>query len=151
MRHHLFSNTALARSLFFFITFVLISCGGGSGSSDTIPPVISLNGDNPMSVSHGGNYVEPGATASDNRDGSVTVTISGSVNTSTVGDYTISYSARDAAGNNATTTRIVEVVEAIIPVATIGFPTKTGITGADMITVQGTSGIASVEVSGIVA
>ncbi len=74
-------------------------------------PVITLNGVSPMNVVQGGTYTEPGATWADNVDGSGTVTaITGSVNTATVGTYTISYNKTDAAGNVATTvTRTVNV------------------------------------------
>mgnify|MGYP007000055202 len=36
-----------------------------AGNADTQKPVITLLGDNPMSVSFGSDYLEPGATASD--------------------------------------------------------------------------------------
>jgi hypothetical protein len=55
-------------------------------------------------------YIDPGATATDNVDGPVPVTSSGSVGDA-VGIYTILYSATDSAGNDATETRTV-IVEA---------------------------------------
>jgi hypothetical protein len=59
----------------------------------------------------GGNYTEAGATAIDDTDGSVSVIQTGSVDTSTAGTYTISYSASDVAGNTATATRAVIVTK----------------------------------------
>lgn len=77
---------------------------------DTEAPVITLNGDVNITLTLGESYEELGATASDVRDGDVNVTITGSVDTSTEGTYTITYTARDKAGNEATATRIVTVV-----------------------------------------
>lgn len=82
---------------------------GGTGG-DNIAPVISLVGANPMSVNMGDTYVEPGATAVDETDGTREVTHSGSVNTSAVGSYVITYIARDLSNNVATRTRTVNVV-----------------------------------------
>ena len=76
-------------------------------------PVITLNGDNPMIVKQGDPYVEPGATAVDNFDGDVSdnIEISGDVDTSTIGTYTVTYTVSDSAGNTATAERTVNVVE----------------------------------------
>jgi uncharacterized protein (TIGR02145 family) len=52
-------------------------------------------------------WTDPGATA----DGGETVIASGTVDINTVGTYTITYTATDAAGNEGTTTRTVTVVE----------------------------------------
>jgi len=80
---------------------------------DKINPVITLNGSNPMDVDKDATYNEPGATASDNVDGNLTSSISttGTVNTSTVGSYTITYSVTDTAGNTKTENRTVNVVQ----------------------------------------
>jgi len=76
---------------------------------DTIPPVITITGDNPLKISQGETFSDPGATAVDDRDGTVTVTPSGTVDMSTVADYTITYTATDKAGNETNETRIVTV------------------------------------------
>ena len=83
---------------------------------DVTAPVITITGDNPATVELGATYTDAGATA----DGGETVTSSGTVDTSTVGTYTITYSATDAAGNAATqVTRTVNVVDTTAPVITI--------------------------------
>ena len=82
---------------------------------DTVFPVITILGDNPATVELGGTYTDAGATS----DGGETVTSSGSVDTNTVGTYTISYSASDAAGNTSTATRTVNVVDTTAPVVTV--------------------------------
>ncbi len=84
----------------------------GGEVPDTTPPVITLNGLNPMEVTQGDTFTDPGATAVDNVDGAVPVTESGTVDTSTIGSYTRTYTATDAAGNIQTETRTVNVVEA---------------------------------------
>uniref|UniRef100_UPI0035628B87 DUF5011 domain-containing protein n=1 Tax=Sulfurovum sp. TaxID=1969726 RepID=UPI0035628B87 len=86
--------------------------------ADTIPPVITIIGNNPATVIQNTTYTDAGATATDDRDGSVAVTTTGSVNTSTVGTYTITYTAKDAAGNTATATRTVNV-DVVLPADTI--------------------------------
>ncbi len=76
---------------------------------DTTSPVITVTGNNPETVIQDSTYNDAGATALDDVDGPVTVTTTGSVDTSTVGTYTITYTATDAAGNTATATRTVNV------------------------------------------
>ena len=73
-----------------------------------------------MSVQVGSVYVDAGATALDNYDGPVAVTVGGSVNTAVVGSYTVTYDAVDAHGNHALqVTRIVNVVDSNGPVITL--------------------------------
>ena len=81
---------------------------------DTVFPVITILGDNPASVELGSTYTDAGATS----DGGESVSSSGSVDTDTVGTYTITYSATDAAGNTSTATRTVNVVDTTPPVIT---------------------------------
>jgi len=96
-------------------TFTLIACGdddGGGATSDTTSSVITLNGSDPVSLFLNDLYTEAGASAIDNVDGSVSVMIMGTVDTSSVGSYTLTYSAIDAAGNTGTATRTVNVIVA---------------------------------------
>ena len=81
-------------------------------SPDIIPPTITLLGANPLSVTQNTTFTDPGATATDDRDGTVPVLITGTVNTAIVGIYTRVYSATDTAGNSAQRTRTVNVVAA---------------------------------------
>jgi len=87
--------------------------------TDTTPPVITISGDNPATVKQGETYTDAGATAVDAVDGNVTVTTSGTVDTSTAGSYTITYTASDSKGNEVTATREVIVVDTTPPVITI--------------------------------
>jgi hypothetical protein len=72
-----------------------------------------------MTIAHGGSYAEPGATASDLKDGTRAVTVGGSVNSSLVGSYLITYTASDIIGNTSTTTRVVNVTDQTAPLITL--------------------------------
>lgn len=79
---------------------------------DTVAPVITLNGEAEVTVELGAEYVDAGATATDNVDGDVEVTVdSSAVNTSVEGTYAVTYTATDAAGNQAIATRTVIVAK----------------------------------------
>ncbi|WP_169382715.1 DUF5011 domain-containing protein [Caldibacillus debilis] len=84
---------------------------------DTTPPVITLKGDNPLYLNVGDEFVDPGATATDDVDGDLTeqIVVTGSVDTSKPGEYTLTYTVSDSAGNEATATRTVIVREAQEP------------------------------------
>ena len=88
-----------------------INQGEGPSGSDLTAPVITILGDNPMTVALGGSYVEAGATALDNIDGTVTddIVTTGTVNEDVAGEYNIVYTVEDAAGNVATKVRVVTV------------------------------------------
>ena len=89
-------------------------------ANDALGPVITMSGNALVGVALNVTYNDTGATATDNVDSSVTVNSSGSVDTATVGTYTITYSATDVAGNAAVTkTRTVIVYD---PAA--GFATR---------------------------
>ncbi|MDD3002887.1 MAG: MBG domain-containing protein, partial [Candidatus Shapirobacteria bacterium] len=90
---------------------------------DHVGPVITLNGVT-ENIEVGTFYTEFGATAIDAVEGLITTTPSGSVNTTVVGTYTITYTATDMTGNTTTATRIVNVVDTTKPVITrIGLDT----------------------------
>ena len=113
------------KPLFFIISFFLVACGGGSSdsdgnnASDTTAPMITITGDNPVSVAQNTTYTDAGATAIDAVDGAVAVSSTGSVDISTVGSYSITYSATDAANNTVNVTRTVNVTDITEPVITI--------------------------------
>ena len=84
---------------------------GRLGLGDRVAPDISLNGSASLVLAAGELYDELGATAVDDIDGdiSATIEITGSVNTSVVGTYRITYTARDRALNSASVQRTVQV------------------------------------------
>ena len=76
-------------------------------------PEITLNGEKEITIYVGSNYEEKGATALDNYDLDLTekIEISGNVDTSKVGEYTITYKVNDSSGNEASIERLVKVIE----------------------------------------
>ena len=79
-------------------------------TADNKPPVITLPGDNPTVLTVDGTYTEQGAICDDNVDADKPATPSGTVDTSTVGSHTVTYSCTDTAGNRAAdVTRTVRV------------------------------------------
>ena len=91
---------------------------------DTTPPVITLIGDTTINHEAGTPYTDQGATATDNIDETINVTTSGTVDINTVGEYTITYTAIDSAGNEATVTRSV-IVEEFIEIFGQKYPKST--------------------------
>jgi hypothetical protein len=116
-------KTSIMWSVGIVLLALATGCGGGSTKTrDTTPPVITLLGDNPMHLTVGQPYTEPGATAVDETDGNITVTITGTVDTTVAGTYTRLYTAVDQANNEANTTRTVHVtatVDTTPPVITL--------------------------------
>lgn len=85
---------------------------------DTEVPVITLKGNATIELKLNEKYNEQGAKAIDNKDGDISanINVSGSVNTSKEGTYTITYTVKDKAGNEAKTTRTIVVkAESITP------------------------------------
>ena len=84
----------------------------GCKKDDTTPPVISMAGASTVNVSLNGSYTDAGATATDDEDGTVNVSSDASSSNPKVnlaGTYIITYTASDAAGNQATASRTVIV------------------------------------------
>ncbi len=87
--------------------------------TDTVPPVITVLGDNPVSVAVGDDYTDAGATAADDVDDNITASIvTGGlpISTSVPGSHVVTYDVTDAAGNAAHAERTVEVVSSGTPV-----------------------------------
>lgn len=107
------------KSLFIahWVLIGLVGCGGGGGSTnsllDTIPPVITLLGNNPLNLVVGENFVDPSASALDDVDGDLTSAIQSNtnINNTVAGSYSITYSVSDKAGNNTIVSRTVIVNE----------------------------------------
>jgi hypothetical protein len=89
--------------LLLFISF--ISFDSCKKNKDTNAPVITILGDNPLTVPLGQTFVDPGATAWDQEDGDITnkITITNDVNINVEGyNYHVYYNVQDDAGNKAT-------------------------------------------------
>ena len=68
---------------------------------DTTAPVITLIGEATLTLIQGEMYVEAGATVTDNSGEALSVSIAGSVDSSTAGTYIVTYDASDSSGNAA--------------------------------------------------
>ncbi|MDC0713400.1 DUF5011 domain-containing protein [Stigmatella sp. ncwal1] len=87
---------------------------------DDTPPSISLNGPNYITVECSEPFVDPGALAVDLCAGDLPVTVTGNVDTTKAGNYVLSYSAQDMAGNTSpTVTRTVQVNDSQPPAITL--------------------------------
>ncbi|WP_298421280.1 immunoglobulin-like domain-containing protein [uncultured Kordia sp.] len=122
-----------------------------SSMPDTIPPVITLNGDNPVDIFVGDTYVDAGATAIDNIDGDVTndIIVTGTVNTAVAGTYTIRYNVRDVVGNNATevtrTVNVITPVDTTAPVITLNGESTLNLNVGDFYTELGATATDNVD------
>lgn len=117
------SGQALAQGdykLFFsnwgdIVAVSIAQVGAGTEPEEPVPnsaPVITLAGANPMTLSVGDTYTEPGATATDSEDGDIStdIVITGTVNTAVAGTYTRYYNVSDSQGLAAVeVTRTVQV------------------------------------------
>ena len=82
-----------------------------SSKHESNEPTITLNGESHITINVGDTYSEQGATAKDDKDGDISskISISGSVNTSKAGKYTITYTIKNSSGKTATKTRTITV------------------------------------------
>jgi|GEM_PF-6896265 len=87
--------------------------------ADTENPTLVLLGDNPANINVNNPYIDGGYTATDACDPDVAVSISGTVDHQTPGTYTLTYTATDDAGNQASAQRVVTVTNPA-PVADAG-------------------------------
>lgn len=102
---------------------------------DVTAPVITLRGGQRIELTEGDTYEEPGYTAWDDRDGELTglVTVSGSVSTAYAGEYTLTYSVMDQAGNLGEAVRQVVVAPAPEPPEDEPTPPTITLIGSDPI------------------
>lgn len=100
------------------ITYTVKDSSGNSASiqrvieyGDVDAPQITLTGDSSITITAGSTFEEPGFAATDNRDGDVTskVQITGTVDPMVAGEYVLTYTVTDAAGNTASVDRKVTV------------------------------------------
>ncbi len=89
---------------------------------DGTSPVIVLNGDADLQHEAGTPFVDPGSVVTDNYDAAISeaLIVTGSVDSTTLGNYELKYNATDAAGNSAIEqSRLVHVVDTTKPVITL--------------------------------
>ena len=82
---------------------ILVACDPSTGDKDTTKPVII--GADPITITVGDAFSPlEGVTATDDVDGPITLTsanVSGTVNVNEAGTYTLTYTVKDKAGNEA--------------------------------------------------
>jgi len=108
------------------VTYNVTDDSGNTGTAtrkvnvvDITLPVVTLNGGD-VTIEMGESYTELGATATDNYyTTGLDVELSGTVVTSAVGTYKITYSAMDGSQNEGTATRTVTVEDTTAPVVTV--------------------------------
>lgn len=85
---------------------------------DTKKPQIILNGSAMLEIVKNASYSEQGATWTDDIDGQGTINsaMTGAVDSSSLGEYKLTYTYTDSAGNTASVTRRVKVVAGEKPV-----------------------------------
>ncbi|MDP7291024.1 MAG: DUF5011 domain-containing protein [Verrucomicrobiota bacterium] len=89
---------------------------------DEVAPVITLKGEQSVTVKVGENYEDAGATANDDVDGDITqsIEITGLIITAAPGVYTLTFKVKDKSGNAAVSeVRTVRVVDEVAPVITL--------------------------------
>ncbi len=87
---------------------------------DIAPPSLTLNGKDTVHLAVFAQYVDAGWSVNDNYDPSPTVTMNPTkIDSSVLQTTTITYTAKDAAGNTATKTRVIIVEDKIAPVITL--------------------------------
>ncbi|MFK7831441.1 MAG: immunoglobulin-like domain-containing protein [Congregibacter sp.] len=103
----------------------LSACGGGGSNSpssddtaqtaDTTPPVLALNGPASLDISLNSNFIDTGATATDDIDGDLTGSIvtTSNVNPAIAGSYSVAYNVTDSSGNAAS--EMVRIVNVLAP------------------------------------
>jgi PKD repeat protein len=102
--------------------------------NDLTKPILTLNPGSTKCIQADRNnapYVDPGATASDNKapfNITSAIVTTGYVESRVVGNYVLTYSVKDVAGNMVTKTRSVCVVDTIAPMFTAGGDDKIQIT-----------------------
>ncbi len=90
--------------------------------TDNTAPVITLKGEQSVTVNVGENYEDAGATAHDDVDGDITqsIEITGLIITAAPGVYTLTFNVKDKSGNAAVSeVRTVRVVDEVAPVITL--------------------------------
>lgn len=78
-------------------------------TDDNLPPVLSLNDAPVIHLPFGTKYSDAGAMAVDNVDGETSVSVTGEVDYNTPGEYVLTYTTVDGAGNESSATRTIIV------------------------------------------
>ena len=88
---------------------------------DLTAPELTLLGDGEVEINAGDEYDDVGAIGKDNVDGDISsnITVLSNVDISIPGEYKVTFSLKDAAGNESSVSRQVTVVDKTAPVITL--------------------------------
>ena len=107
----------MRKFVYLAFSIFIIACSDDDSHSinDIRAPIITLLGDSSTSITQYKTYIDAGATAIDNVDGDLTssIVVTGNPNVNVIATYTITYSVSDLAGNTASVSRQVTVIEDI--------------------------------------
>ncbi len=117
------------------------------------PPTITLIGIDPITLTVGDTFTDPGATANDLEDGDLTsqIVVSGTVNTAVAGTYVLVYTVTDSDGASASVTRDVIVVPAgacDVPVITSSLTASSQVNQAFSYTITANSNTHPISLTG---
>jgi hypothetical protein len=110
------------------VTFEATDSSGNTGSetivisvADISAPTLLLLGEQSLTLAYQAEFTDPGYEATDAVDGDLTevVEIEGEVDTSILGEYTLTYKVSDDAENRTSVTRTVIVQDAELPIITL--------------------------------
>lgn len=99
------------------LTIAMVATGTliftGCNTEDLSTPTIVLEGDSPYEIVLGDTWDEPGYSATDDEDGDISANVtvdSSDINLNEIGEYEVTYTVTDDAGNTGVKTRLVRVV-----------------------------------------
>ncbi len=107
---------------FWYVDNINFPAAAFTAPLDQVPPSITLNGADTVTVLLNNTYTEAGATAFDCTDGVIVPTVINAPDTAVVGVYDVLYIATDAAGNSDTVVRTVIVGATPVADFTWSFP-----------------------------
>lgn len=96
--------------------YTYLKCGVFSSHVDHTGPKIQLNGESTIQIEKGEEFADPGVKKVKDQSGEIPISevkITNHVDTSTVGEYEISYTAYDALNNKTTVKRKIQVVQTL--------------------------------------
>lgn len=96
-------------------------------SADKEKPNIVLKGNSTVEIYEGDTYTDEGATATDNHDGDITsqIKVDGTYDTKKEGEYVLTYTVSDKAGNKASVKRTIVVKKKNVTTTTTTKPVTT--------------------------
>lgn len=118
---HIGTNTTIDSSVgeesFSDLDSLSVESNTNIASGDTTAPIIALKSSSELTIELDTDFTEPGYSAADYIDGPLTdaVIVKGTVDTSQIGTYQISYQVADTSGNICQVIRTVHVVDLIAP------------------------------------